>query len=478
MSVFDEFRESRGPRPRQDPVHPANGVPDQASLVPPELTDHPEKEPPFPSPASRNAERRHKLTELRQAAHAQLLETFNLSALLQVSEEEIKTEIGNTVRQIIPRTNLALSRSERDRLIDELYYEVMGLGPLEILLKDDTVSDILINGPTRVLVERHGLIEITDVQFESEAHLRRIIQKVLGSTGRRLDESAPYVDARLPDGSRLNAVISPIALDGTLVSIRKRRRDRLNLEQIELNGTLDSRMAAYLRAAVASRLNILVSGGTGSGKTTMLNALSAYIGARERILTIEDTAELELQQRDVGRLESRPPNVEGKGAVTQRDCLRNALRMRPDRIIVGETRGDEVIDMLQAMNTGHNGSMTTIHANSGRDATLRIENMVAMAGLTIPLAALRRQIAGAIHIILHVERLQDGTRKIVSVDEVLGCEGDILTIQELFRYEQTGLTPEGRVEGRFVAAGVRSHFSEHFKRWNLGLPEKIFAEGP
>ncbi len=468
MSFFDEFREGRGPQPPQEVLLPRPAEATEARAAP---------AAPAPVASTPRSERRHNLTELRQAAHSQLLETFNLSALLQVSEEEIKAEIGNTIRQIMPRAKLALSRSERDHLIDELYYEVMGLGPLEILLKDDTVSDILINGPSRVLVERNGLIEVTDVQFESEAHLRRIVQKVLGSTGRRLDESAPYVDARLPDGSRLNAVISPIALDGTLVSIRKRRRDRLNLEQIELNGTLDSRMAAYLRAAVTSRLNILVSGGTGSGKTTMLNALSAYIGPRERILTIEDTAELELQQRDVGRLESRPPNVEGKGAVTQRDCLRNALRMRPDRIIVGETRGDEVIDMLQAMNTGHNGSMTTIHANSGRDATLRIENMIAMSGLTIPLTALRRQIAGAIHIILHVERLQDGTRKIVSIEEMLGCEGDILTIQELFRYQQTGLTPEGRVEGRFVAAGVRSHFSDHFRRWNLHLPENAFSEG-
>jgi len=421
-------------------------------------------------------ERRRKLSEMHQAAHSELLETFNLSALMQFSEAEIKTEIGNIVRGLIPKTSVALSRSERDNLINDLYYEVMGLGPLEVLLKDDTISDILINGPEQILIERNGLLEETDVQFQSESHLRRILQKVLAATGRRLDESVPYVDTRLPDGSRLNAVISPIAMDGTLVSIRKRRREQFSLEQIEFHGTLNANMAAYLRAAVASRLNIVVSGGTGSGKSTMLNALSAYIGKRERVLTIEDTAELALQQSYVGRMESRPPNVEGKGAVTQRDCLRNALRMRPDRIIVGETRGEEVIDMLQAMNTGHNGSMTTIHSNSARDATLRMENMIAMAGIEIPLSALRRQIASAIHVIVHVERLQDGTRRIMSIQEVLGCEGDVLTMQELFYFEQDGILSDGRVEGHFSSAGVRSHFVDHFRRRNIRLPDTIFSE--
>ena len=471
MSIFDDFRYSQmGDMTSERAI--AAGLP------------RTEAEAMQPPPQGQNRggdsdaaqDRRRKLSEMRQAAHSELLETFNLSALMQFSEIEIKTEIGNIVRGLIPKTSVALSRSERDHLINDLYYEVMGLGPLEVLLKDDTISDILINGPEQILVERNGLLEETDVQFQSEGHLRRILQKVLAATGRRLDESVPYVDTRLPDGSRLNAVISPIAMDGTLVSIRKRRREQLSLEQIEFNGTLNANMAAYLRAAVASRLNIVVSGGTGSGKSTMLNALSAYIGKRERVLTIEDTAELALQQSHVGRMESRPPNVEGKGAVTQRDCLRNALRMRPDRIIVGETRGEEVIDMLQAMNTGHNGSMTTIHSNSARDATLRMENMIAMAGIEIPLSALRRQIASAVHVIVHVERLQDGARKIMSIQEVLGCEGDVLTMQELFYFEQDGIQPNGRVEGHFASAGVRSHFVDHFRRWNIRLPDTIFSE--
>ncbi|WP_407920724.1 CpaF family protein [Frigidibacter oleivorans] len=419
--------------------------------------------------------RRRKLADLRQQAHAQLLETFNLSALVQANEAEIKTEIGNIVRALVPQQAIALSRSDRDQIIDDLYYEVMGLGPLEILIKDDSISDILINGPEQVFVEQNGILEVTDVSFQNEAHLRRILQKIVAMTGRRLDESTPYVDARLPDGSRLNAIIAPIALDGTLVSIRKFKKDKLSLDQLVLFDACSEKMAAYLRAAVTARMNIIISGGTGSGKTTLLNALSAYIGRRERVLTIEDTAELQLQQAHVGRMESRPANVEGKGAVTQRDCLRNALRMRPDRIIVGETRGDEVIDMLQAMNTGHDGSMTTIHANSARDATSRLENMVAMAGIEIPLGALRRQIASAVNLIVQVSRLQDGTRRIVSLTEVVGCEGDVLTMQELFYFEHTGVSPDGRVEGHFVASGIRSHYADRFKRWNIRLPADVFG---
>ncbi|WP_233192986.1 CpaF family protein [Acidimangrovimonas sediminis] len=465
MPIFDSFRHSQAAESRSA----------QAPQPEPALPEEPiATDPPAEDQILRD--RRRKLAELRQAAHGKLLETFNLSALLQVSQEEIKAEIGNVVRAIIPKTAVALSRSEREHLIDDLYYEVMGLGPLEILLKDETISDILISGPEQVLVERNGILEDTDVQFQSEAHLRRIIQKVLAATGRRLDESTPYVDARLPDGSRLNAVIAPIALDGTLVSIRKVRKDQLSLDQIRVFGALNENMAAYLRAAVTSRLNIIVSGGTGSGKSTLLNALSAFIGRRERILTIEDTAELQLQQSRVGRMESRPPNVEGKGAVTLRDCLRNSLRMRPDRIIVGEIRGDEVIDMLQAMNTGHSGSMTTIHANSARDATLRIENMIAMAGIEIPLTALRRQIASAVHVIVHVERLQDGSRKIVSIEEVIGCEGDVLTMQELFRFDYDGIAANGRIEGRFVPGGVRSHYVDRFRRWNIVLPDNMFRD--
>ena len=420
-------------------------------------------------------QRRRKLIELRQQAHRRILETLNLSALLQASEVDIKSEIGTILKELLPHHSIALGRPDRDGLIDELYHEVMGYGPLEILIRDETVSDILINGPENVYVEQGGLLELTDVQFQDEQHLRRILQKIVSTVGRRLDESTPYVDARLADGSRLNAVISPIAVDGTLVSIRKFRRDKLSLDQLVTLGALSEKMAIYLRAAVGSRLNIIVSGGTGSGKTTLLNALSAYINRRERIITVEDTAELQLQQGHVGRMESRPPNVEGRGEVTQRDCLRNALRMRPDRIIVGETRGDEVIDMLQAMNTGHDGSMTTIHANSAREAGARMENMVAMAGIDIPLAALRRQIAGAVNLIVQVSRLQDGSRKVTSITEITGCEGDILSMQELFSFDQTGFGFDNRVEGGFQGSGVRSHFVDHFRRRGITLPGDLFG---
>ncbi|MFE3836875.1 CpaF family protein [Pseudogemmobacter sonorensis] len=461
--MFKKFRDSR---PGEQPPHPQ----DVPAIAPP-------PEPPEPaSEANQIARmRRRKLAELRQLAHQKLLETLNLSALIQASEAEIKAQIANILKEMLPGQNIAISRSDRDSLVEDLYYEVMGLGPLEILINDETVSDILINGPEQVFVEQGGLLELTDVQFQDEAHLRRILQKIVGMVGRRLDESTPYVDARLQDGSRLNAVIAPIALDGTLVSIRKFRKDKLSLEQLALLGAMSEKMAIYLRAAVACRLNIVISGGTGSGKTTLLNALSAFIGKRERIITVEDTAELQLQQTHVGRMESRPPNIEGKGAVTQRDCLRNALRMRPDRIIVGETRGDEVIDMLQAMNTGHDGSMTTIHANSARDATSRLENMVAMAGIEIPLAALRRQVASAVNLIVQVNRLQDGSRKITSITEVTGCEGDVLTMQELFYFEHSGVSPDGRVEGHFASSGVRSANADRFRRWGIHLPADLYG---
>ena len=419
-------------------------------------------------------ERRRKVSNLRRQAHQQLLETFNLSALDKASEADIKREIDTIVRGLVPQQSIVLSRSDRVQIVDHLYYEVMGLGPLEILMKDEAVSDILINGPDKIYVEQYGLLSLTDVHFQDDAHLRRILQKIVSTVGRRLDESSPYVDARLPDGSRLNAIIPPIAVDGTLVSIRKFRRDKLNLDQMVTFGTMSAQMAAYLKASVQARLNIIISGGTGSGKTTLLNALSAYIGHRERILTVEDTAELQLQQAHVGRMESRPANIEGKGAVTQRDCLRNALRMRPDRIIVGETRGEEVIDMLQAMNTGHDGSMTTIHANSARDAVSRLENMVSLAGIEMPLSALRRQIASAVNLVVQVNRLQDGTRKIMSITEITGCEGDVVTMQELFYFEHIGVGPEGKVEGGFKSAGVRSFFTERFKQWNIDLPYSIY----
>ena len=315
---------------------------------------------------------------------------------------------------------------------------------------------------------------LTDTTFKDEKHLLRIIDKIVSAVGRRVDESNPYVDARLADGSRFNAMVPPVAVDGSLVSIRKFKKDKLAIDDLVRFGAFTEEMAAYLQAAVSTRLNIIVSGGTGSGKTTTLNALSSFIDNTERILTIEDTAELQLQQVHVGRMESRPPNVEGRGAVTQRDCLRNALRMRPDRIIVGETRGEEVIDMLQAMNTGHDGSMTTIHANSARDAVSRLENMIAMSGIEMPTKAVRSQIASAVNLIVQASRLQDGSRRMVSITEVTGMEGEVISMQEIFRYERLGLAPDGKIIGRFTATGVRSHFSDRFKQWGYDLPASIY----
>jgi pilus assembly protein CpaF len=331
-----------------------------------------------------------------------------------------------------------------------------------------------VNGPNRIFVERNGKLTLTDITFKDERHLLRIIDKIVSAVGRRVDESNPYVDARLADGSRFNAMVPPIAVDGSLVSIRKFKKDKLGIPDLVKFGAFTEEMAAYLQAAVATRLNIIVSGGTGSGKTTTLNALSSFIDNSERVLTIEDTAELQLQQVHVGRMESRPANVEGKGAVTQRDCLRNALRMRPDRIIVGETRGEEVIDMLQAMNTGHDGSMTTIHANSARDGVSRLENMIAMAGIEMPIKAVRAQIAAAVNLIVQASRLQDGSRRMVSITEITGMEGDVISMQEIFRYERLGMEPSGKIIGRFNATGVRSHYSERFKSWGYNLPASIY----
>ena len=369
---------------------------------------------------------------------------------------------------------VVLNREERQQLNQDLYFEVTGLGPLEPLLKDDDINDILINGPHQIFIERRGKLMLSDVTFKDERHLLRIIDKIVSAVGRRVDESNPYVDARLADGSRFNAMVSPIAVDGSLVSIRKFKKDKLGVDELVKFGAFSEEMAAYLQAAVATRLNVIVSGGTGSGKTTTLNALSSFIDNSERILTIEDTAELQLQQTHVGRMESRPPNVEGRGAVTQRDCLKNALRMRPDRIIVGETRGEEVIDMLQAMNTGHDGSMTTIHANSARDAVSRLENMVAMAGIEMPLKAVRSQIASAVNLIVQASRLQDGSRRMVSITEITGMEGEVISMQEIFRYQRVGLTPDNKIIGHFTASGVRSHFSERFKLWGYDLPTSVY----
>jgi len=426
------------------------------------------------APQDRDRKRKERLGEIKLELHRALLDNLNLSALEHASESELRNEISAISTEILTEKNIVLNREDRQTLNKELYDEVTGLGPLETLLRDETVSDILVNGPHQVFVERNGKLQLSDVTFKDERHLLRIIDKIVSAVGRRVDESTPYVDARLADGSRFNAMVPPIAVDGSLVSIRKFKKDKLSIDELVNFGAFSEEMAAYLQAAVATRLNVIVSGGTGSGKTTTLNALSSFIDNSERILTIEDTAELQLQQIHVGRMESRPPNVEGKGEVTARDCLKNALRMRPDRIIVGETRGEEVIDMLQAMNTGHDGSMTTIHANSARDAVSRLENMVAMAGIEMPIKALRSQIASAAHLIVQVSRLQDGSRRMVSITEITGMEGDVISMQEIFRYQRVGLTPDNKIIGHFTGTGVRSHFSERFRMWGYDLPASIY----
>ncbi|NVO24262.1 CpaF family protein [Donghicola mangrovi] len=427
-----------------------------------------------PASSDKEQKRKERLAELKLQLHRELLDNLNLAALEHASEKDLRAEISDIATETLTAMGVVLTREERATLTKELYDEVTGLGPLETLLKDESVSDILVNGPKRIFVERKGKLELSDITFKDEKHLLRIIDKIVSAVGRRVDESTPYVDARLPDGSRFNAMVPPVAVDGSLVSIRKFKKDKLGIDDLIAFGAFNEEMAAYLQAAVATRLNVIVSGGTGSGKTTTLNALSSFIDNSERILTIEDTAELQLQQTHVGRMESRPPNVEGKGAVTQRDCLRNALRMRPDRIIVGETRGEEVIDMLQAMNTGHDGSMTTIHANNARDGISRLENMVAMAGIEMPLKAVRSQIASAVNLIVQASRLQDGSRRMVSITEITGMEGEVISMQEIFRFQRTGIGPDNKIMGHYTGTGVRSAYSERFRLWGYDLPPSIY----
>ncbi|MEM9349116.1 MAG: CpaF family protein [Pseudomonadota bacterium] len=470
--MFSRYKKDAG----AEPVKPAE-APD-TSMKPvaekPARVEQPKKPTAQALPKDKEARRKERLGEIKLELHKALLDNLNLAALENATENDLRSEITAIVGESLSDMEVVLNREERQTLNQDLYDEVKGLGPIEPLLKDEDVNDILINGPKQIFVERKGKLQLSDITFKDERHLLRIIDKIVSAVGRRVDESNPYVDARLADGSRFNAMVPPVAVDGSLVSIRKFKKDKLGIDDLVKFGAFTEEMAAYLEAAVATRLNVIVSGGTGSGKTTTLNALSSFIDDSERILTIEDTAELQLQQTHVGRMESKPANVEGKGAVTQRDCLRNALRMRPDRIIVGETRGEEVIDMLQAMNTGHDGSMTTIHANNARDGVSRLENMVAMAGIEMPLKAVRSQIASAVNLIVQASRLQDGSRRMVSITEVTGMEGDVLSMQEIFRYQRTGLTPDNKIIGHFTATGVRSHYSERFKMWGYDLPPSLF----
>jgi pilus assembly protein CpaF len=413
-------------------------------------------------------------TDLKVRLHQRLLDMLNLGAIDKVPADELQREVGAIVRELLLEDGIALNAKEYSRLVEEILDEVLGLGPLEPLLKDPTVSDILVNTHARVFVERHGQLETTPVRFKDDRHLLRIIDKIVSAVGRRIDESQPWVDARLADGSRVNALIPPCAVDGPLLSIRKFAKMPFSIDRLIEIGSMTDEMAQVLRAIVASRLNVLISGGTGSGKTTMLNALSSYVSERERIVTIEDTAELQLQQVHVARMETRPANIEGKGEVTQRDLVRNALRMRPDRIIVGEVRGAEVLDMLQAMNTGHEGSMTTIHANSPRDALARLEHMIGMTGVELPMRSMRAQIASALHVVIQLQRMSDGRRRLVSVQEITGMEGEVVSMQEIFRFERTGIDAGGTIQGHYAASGVRPKFALRFEQWGVGLGENLF----
>ena len=414
------------------------------------------------------------LGKVKSAIHRRLIQKLNLDRVSQLNRDAVRTEVAQIVETLTTAESTPMTLQERERLAQEILDEVFGLGPLEPLLKDSTISDILVNSYKDVYVERRGLLERTNVQFRDEAHLLAIIDRIVSAVGRRIDESSPMVDARLADGSRVNAIIPPLAIDGACLSIRRFGREPLNVDSLLRNQTLTSGMLALLRGCVFARMNTLISGGTGAGKTTLLNVLSSFISNRERIISIEDAAELQLHQDHVVRLETRPPNVEGKGAVHQRQLVINSLRMRPDRIIVGEVRGEEALDMLQAMNTGHDGSLTTIHANSARDALGRLETMVAMASLNMPEVATRRQIASAIDLVVQVSRLSDGTRKVTSISEITGVEGDIISMQEIFTFRKTGLAENGTVLGEFVATGIRPRLSERLAASGVNLPPSMF----
>ncbi len=412
--------------------------------------------------------------EIKAGAHRRLLEKLNLESLAQLDHKVVVAEIRRVVHELLRVESTPLSLPEREQLITEILHEIFGFGPLEPLLADPTVSDILVNTHDMVFVERHGLLEETSVAFRDDQHLLQIIDRIVSMVGRRIDDSSPMVDARLPDGSRVNAVIPPVAIDGPHMSIRKFRKDVISSKELLNLNTLTSSMLHLLQGCVKARLNMLISGGTGAGKTTLLNILSSFIPTRERIVTIEDSAELQMQQRHVVRMETRPPNVEGKGQITQRMLVINALRMRPDRIIVGEVRGGEAIDMLQAMNTGHDGSLTTIHANTPRDALARLETMISMSDLNLPEKAMRQQIASAIDVIIQIARLSDGARKVMTISEIVGMEGEVITMQDIFTFERIGLDPQGRVQGRFKPSGIRPKFADRLRQAGIELPMSMF----
>jgi pilus assembly protein CpaF len=414
---------------------------------------------------------------IKKQLHHDLIGKLDLALLEGLDETQRRAQVEQVARRLLIESEIRLTRSDEERLITELLHDTFDLGPITPLLMDEEVSDVLVNTHRQVYVERLGKLELTPVVFRDEAHLRHVIERIISRVGRRIDESTPLVDARLPDGSRVNAIIPPAALDGPILSIRRFRRRALSIDNLLELGSLTPEIAQLLTGACRARLNMLITGGTGSGKTTLLNIMSRYIPNEERIVTIEDSAELMLQQPHVVRLETRPPNVEGKGQITQRDLVKNALRMRPDRIVVGEVRGEEVLDMLQAMNTGHDGSMTTIHSNGPRDALHRLENLVLMAGHNLPDRAIREQVASALELMVHVSRLSDGTRRILSVQELLGMEGPVVTMQEIFRFVQTGLDGDGKVLGHFEATGIVPRCSDRIRLSGVDLPHEIFERG-
>jgi pilus assembly protein CpaF len=414
---------------------------------------------------------------LKGRIHRRMIERLNLASLESLDSETLRYQIRQIIAGLISEESIPLSERERTQLEDEVLNETFGLGPIEPYLHDPDVSDILVNTHEQVYIERFGMLELTDTQFDDDDHLMRIIDRIVARIGRRVDESSPMVDARLPDGSRVNAIIPPLAVDGPILSIRRFGVRTLDVNDLLQLGSITSGMIDLFRGIIKARLNVLVSGGTGSGKTTLLNAVSQFIPAEERVVTIEDAAELQLLQPHVVRLETRPANIEGSGQITQRDLVRNALRMRPDRIIVGEVRGQEVLDMLQAMNTGHDGSLTTVHANGTRDALHRLETLMLLSGVNLPHKAMREQIASGLDCIVHVARMSDGTRKVQAVTEIVGMEGEVIALQDIFTYHRIGVGDDGRVAGQFRATGIRPRFAERLAVCGVPLPTDIFAEG-
>jgi len=473
-SLRDRIKKLRSGEQGQAPQQTSPPRPHVPAAVPKKPKEPAAPEPQYTVRKQKISLGREQYQDLKRKIHRKLLDALDLTILSELEDEEVREQIRRVVGKLLEQAGVTFNRREREHFIQEIVNEVLGFGPLEPLLQDPEISDILVNGPKQVYVEQAGKLYLTDVEFKDSNHLRHVIDRIVSKVGRHIDESYPMCDARLADGSRVNAIIPPLAVDYPVLSIRKFRVDALTMDELLAYGTISPEMAEVCSACVRGRMNILISGGTGAGKTTQLNVLSRYISHNERIVTIEDSAELQLQQPHVVRLETRPPNIEGKGAVTQYELLINSLRMRPDRIILGEVRGREALDMLQAMNTGHDGSMCTVHANSPRDALGRLETMVAMGGHDLPPSAVRQQIASALDVIVQMQRLPDGTRKMTYVTEVLGMEGEVVTMQDIFRYERKGVSTDGTALGQHVATGVQPRFLERLRASGLNLSPELF----